>query len=944
MCRHANRSLVLSRGWEGSKREDVSRKSHPYVALFVVGGKDCIVISSIAYVCEHLLLCIKRRMASSSLAGSLNYRDNELNNILEDQDKVKMKSLEREHRRKVKWLSELITFKRMDLNGHVPKACEWMVSRKRVTKKFIQDLVNRSPLPCTIDYVYDNHGVAHWFDDLMMTAQSNGYYIIAPQLLRSPEDLLQDPTYQGQTSLFLKYVPDLAIDGITPVTISDLKEFIWYSISEIDPTAQEIRKSLGRIDDELTEIAKIIKRIPKQELLDDNGKPLSEADADEERQIMYEMYGKAKYEIELKFKQRQEDLEHHHQWRRTMGLDIIKVDTDANTETSTYEIRLFGTKDAKYIENYLVKKDDYLGIKLACGGLSDEDGSSYPPWCGRGSVPNGNKPPLPDYTNRLIGISGMRLLRTIHGVGTNKTLDSRSASIGSDRFGLYYGEWNIGKKNGTGIHVNDSGIFSGRYVDDYRNGYGRLDLANGTTITGQFSYTQQTPSPLVTTAFENPYRDGEPNGKNIEILFADGAIYQGEMLNGLITGVGVYQSAFGETLAGEFKNGVFDCELGKVTNQWDETFVGRWENGDLNGKGVYEDKKGNKYNGYWKDHLKHGRGYETMKNKGEYKGYFINGYKHGKGELNFIRRKKKDQNIKNQQEGSRGNSKPSSSSSSSPPPPSVAPLPSSFNTIEDQADRTSATYQYKYQGFFMSDFISNGGILMDTIKQVPYTLSRKDTSRTQELLLYKQNLEHNFKKKKRLYEKYADLELHIRLEILTKKYRIFRQQRHYLKKTMYYEDHYGKIDPLIAIKRKEIREMNLKRIILEEKNKMNSEYFKSERAIVPRLKLKTENKIRTNHLERVYERIEPLEGSRISGGGGRKAGGGGGGGGGKYDPGDIDNELIKVAVNDLEEMKERQNMMKYDRIWERAEKAYIAKRKIKNEKQGMVSVPLKLSE
>lgn len=455
---------------------------------------------------------------STAFGESLNYKDAELTNILDGQDKAKMKSIEREHRRKVKWLSELITFKRMDMNGNVPKGCEWMVTRKRVTKKFIQDLVNRCPIPCTIDYVYDNHGVAHWFDDLMMTAQTKGFYIIAPQILRSPEDILKDATFQGQTSVFLKFVPNHAVDGRTPVTTDVLKEFIWYSITEIDPRAIEIRKSISRIEDEIAEIAKIMKRIPKQELLDNDGKPLTEEEADEERQIMYEMYGKAKYEVELKLKKRQEDLENHHKWRRTMGLDILQVDIDENTETSTYEVRLFGTSDAKQIEDLLIEKDDYLGIKLACGSIDPD--YPFPPWCGRGSVPNGAKPPIPDYTNLVVGISGMRLFRTLHGVGTNKTLDRNSASIKADRFGIYYGDWNIGKKNGAGIQINDTGVFSGRFVNNYIDGYGRLDLANGTTIVGNFGIEQETPKLLHTAGFDNPYRDGEPNGKNIEILFA----------------------------------------------------------------------------------------------------------------------------------------------------------------------------------------------------------------------------------------------------------------------------------------------------------------------------------------------------------------------------------------------------------------------------------------
>ena len=134
-------------------------------------------------------------------------RDKELNGLFEDEN-PKMKAVDRERRRKTKWLAELITFIRMDKDGNIPKGCEWRVVRKRVSKRFVQDLVNRSPLPCPIDYVYDNHGVAHWFDDLLMTAQTApAFYVIAPQIIRTSEDILQDPTYQGQTSFVMKFVP-----------------------------------------------------------------------------------------------------------------------------------------------------------------------------------------------------------------------------------------------------------------------------------------------------------------------------------------------------------------------------------------------------------------------------------------------------------------------------------------------------------------------------------------------------------------------------------------------------------------------------------------------------------------------------------------------------------------------------------------------------------------
>lgn len=377
------------------------------------------------------------------------------------------------------------------------------------------------------------------------------------------------------------------------------------------------------------------------------------------------------------------------------------------------------------------------------------------------------------------------------------------------------------------------------------------------------------------------------------------------MKNGTINGIGVYQSAFGETFAGEFKNGVFDCELGKVTNQWGDVYIGRWENNELNGKGVFEDKKGNSYKGYWKENLKHGRGYETLKNKGEYKGYFINGYKHGKGELNFIKRKK----IKSEKKDNKDNKL-------------------SFNRIEEQADKISTNYVYKYQGYFQANSIFNGGIIMDTIIQTPSTISRKDTTKSEILAKYKNYVDNQNKKKNREVEKYADLENYIRLEMTTKKYRIFRQQRHYLKKTMYFEDTYGEISPLINDNKLKVRSLKFKN--------MSNDYLKSSRAIIPRLQLKNINQIQTTHLTKTFDRIELVDSNQekayaID----RKNANKGGTDNSKYDPGHVDQELIKNAINDMEEMKERQNMMKYDKMWERAENAYIAKKRVKNKKQGL---------
>ena len=75
-----------------------------------------------------------------------------------------------------------------------------------------------------------------------------------------------------------------------------------------------------------------------------------------------------------------------------MGIDLEKGEIDENSETATWHVRFYGAKDAKEMEDLLIKKKDWASIKLACGK------GVIPPWAGRGDVPNGKKPEQPDYT------------------------------------------------------------------------------------------------------------------------------------------------------------------------------------------------------------------------------------------------------------------------------------------------------------------------------------------------------------------------------------------------------------------------------------------------------------------------------------------------------------------------------------------------------------------
>ena len=231
-------------------------------------------------------------------------------------------------------------------------------------------------------------------------------------------------------------------------------------------------------------------------------------------------------------------------------------------------------------------------------------------------------------------MGAVRLSRVPAGVGLMKSLDRPSSNIYNDEFGLYYGEFEAGKKYGYGIEIDDVGIFAGAYENDRKLGRGRWDLCDGTTIVGNFGVTLHRSNIPECSGFINPYKDGIPNGL-VEINFGDGGLYRGQMLNGRIIGYGDYQSAMNEVVSGPFENGILHGEKCFVENQVGEVYLGDFYHGEMQGYGTYHNKRGDSYEGFWDHHMKHGYGIHKLSNTGCYRGYYINNLKHGKGSLEY---------------------------------------------------------------------------------------------------------------------------------------------------------------------------------------------------------------------------------------------------------------------------------------------------------------------
>tara|TARA_Y200000002_G_scaffold363407_1_gene351426 strand:- start:39 stop:1355 length:1317 start_codon:yes stop_codon:yes gene_type:complete len=184
------------------------------------------------------------------------------------------------------------------------------------------------------------------------------------------------------------------------------------------------------------------------------------------------------------------------------------------------------------------------------------------------------------------------------------------------------------------------------------------------------------------------YKDNDEliNGDMVRLIHSD-FTYKGPIINGELSGNGIYIWSNNEKYQGEIKKnkkhgkGIMTYENGDIyEGQWNmnerngkgimtykngDIYDGEWENDEKSGKGImnYEngdiydgnwlfDKRNFKgimtyenseiYNGDWEDDKKHGNGIMTYNNFSEYNGEWKDDKKHGKGTLKNIKEEKYD--------------------------------------------------------------------------------------------------------------------------------------------------------------------------------------------------------------------------------------------------------------------------------------------------------------
>ena len=134
---------------------------------------------------------------------------------------------------------------------------------------------------------------------------------------------------------------------------------------------------------------------------------------------------------------------------------------------------------------------------------------------------------------------------------------------------FYKGDIVKNQKEGKGEEISNEGIFCGNYLNDKKNGEGKMVYS------------------LSGDVYEGNYKDDLFDGKGHYIWKISGQEYTGEYKNGLMHGKGLYEWSEGEYYRGSFVNGKKE---GNGEMHWanGRSFVGPFVNGRPQGVGIFD--------------------------------------------------------------------------------------------------------------------------------------------------------------------------------------------------------------------------------------------------------------------------------------------------------------------------------------------------------------------
>ncbi len=232
----------------------------------------------------------------------------------------------------------------------------------------------------------------------------------------------------------------------------------------------------------------------------------------------------------------------------------------------------------------------------------------------------------------------------------NGKIEGYGRSVDSNR-SIYLGEFKDGKREGKGIFYFYNGdYYEGEWKDDSRNGVGIYFFKDG----GNFYHGEYLNNRLEGTGtyyqssgfrYEGGFKDGNYFGEGTAWYSPEDEsgrwYFEGEWLEGSQNGTMYYRDGTCET--GVFQDDVLIEETGEMkgiknrsdvvawTDEDGTQYIGRKENGVLEGEGIRIDKNDVTYIGEFVNGISNGTGTEYYKNGDYYVGEFADGKRNGMG-------------------------------------------------------------------------------------------------------------------------------------------------------------------------------------------------------------------------------------------------------------------------------------------------------------------------
>ncbi|PNX80967.1 phosphatidylinositol-4-phosphate 5-kinase 8-like protein [Trifolium pratense] len=205
---------------------------------------------------------------------------------------------------------------------------------------------------------------------------------------------------------------------------------------------------------------------------------------------------------------------------------------------------------------------------------------------------------------------------------------------------IYEGDWVDGKRTGKGLMIWPSGIkYEGEFVTKLNDNVKlfhdnkKYIWSNRTIYEGDWVDGAMTGKGVMTwpsgTKYEGEFYESYLHGQGT-LTKATSCVYKGGWRMDAYRGIGQVVHFSSGTYDGSWKEGIPEGN-GKFTWKNGSIYKGNLKKGNINGKGIMMWANGDIFDGFWSNGLKHGCGVYIFANGRVYVGTWSKGLKDGKG-------------------------------------------------------------------------------------------------------------------------------------------------------------------------------------------------------------------------------------------------------------------------------------------------------------------------